>query len=102
MEPCSAAEVDSARPASLFDPCGGVDRVAPDVELELRLAHDSGRDRPVIDTDPHCPVRPELRAAATMSRAQATAARTGSSGSDSRLAVAMNASPIVLIFSSSC
>src|SRR5438309_1993800 len=56
MEPGAAADVDLARLAVFLDPRRGVDRVAPDVELELRLAHDAGRDRPVVDADPHRPI----------------------------------------------
>src|ERR1700738_3781132 len=53
MEPSAAAEMHGARPPGSFDPCGGVDSIAPDVELKLCLAHDPGRERPMIDPDPH-------------------------------------------------
>src|ERR1700739_4776257 len=56
LQPAAAADIDAAGPAIFLDPCGGVDRIAPDIELELPLAHDAGRDRPVVDADAHRPI----------------------------------------------
>src|SRR5262249_21292196 len=38
----------------------GIDRVAPEIELELSAAHDAGHDRTLVNTDPDLPAWLEI------------------------------------------
>src|SRR5262249_58604849 len=93
MEPGAAADIDAARLAEFLDPCGGVYRVAPYVELELRLAHDPGGDRPEVDAGRTAQSARTACGAATMSSAQATAASIRSAQRGSRVTRALETAP---------
>jgi hypothetical protein len=59
LVPSSPAYAHRSRPTGALDAGGGVHRVAPHVVLKLRLSHDPGRHRPVIDPDPHTQAGPK-------------------------------------------
>ncbi len=100
--PCGPAGHDGAGAGLGGEPSCHIHSVAPQVEHVLPLPNNSRHHRPKLDADPNLPFGFDRRDTATMSSPHCRLAKIGSGTRLNNPAVAMKASPIVLIFSISC